>query len=224
MSSYAKAAAWQGEPLPRGRHKLDPDEVRGSQRGRLCRAMLEVVADQGYEAATVSKVVAAARVSRNAFYEFFTDKTDCFLTASAELNEELLGVVLGAREEADWIAAVRRGTAAYLEWWRVHEAFARAYFTGYAELGARAVEQRRAAYQPFVAMFAELGRMAREQQPELRPLTPIVPRVLVFSITELVADEIRAGRSDRLEELAPELSGLIVRLLADEQTARAATG
>jgi AcrR family transcriptional regulator len=180
--------------------------------------MLEVVAEHGYEAATVGQVVAAARVSRNAFYEFFTDKTDCFLTVSAELNDDLLEAVLAARNEDDWIAAVRRGTDAYLEWWRRHAAFARAYFMGFAELGARAVEQRRDAYEPFVAMFAELGRLAREQQPELAPLAPIVPRVLVFSITELVADEIRAGRSEQLGELAPELSALVVRLLADDQT------
>ncbi|HEY1592735.1 MAG TPA: TetR/AcrR family transcriptional regulator [Solirubrobacteraceae bacterium] len=221
MSSYASGIAWQGEPLPRGRHKLDPEEVRGSQRRRICRAMLEVVAEHGFQDATVGKVVAAARVSRNAFYEFFSDKTDCFLTASAELNDELLEAVLAARAEADWIVAVRRGTVAYLEWWRQHAAFARAYFTGYAELGARAVEQRHAAYEPFVAMFAELGRLAREQQPELGPLPPIVPRVLVFSITELVADEIRAGRSERIDDLAPDLFELIVRLLADDETARA---
>jgi AcrR family transcriptional regulator len=222
VSSYASGIAWQGEPLPRGRHKLDPEEVRNSQRGRICRAMLEVVAEHGLQDATVGKVVAAARVSRNAFYEFFTDKTDCFLTVSAELNQELLETVLAARVQDDWIAAVGRGTAAYLEWWRRHAAFARAYFTGYAELGARAVEQRQAAYEPFVAMFAALGRLAREQQPELGRIAPIVPRVLVFSITELVADEVRAGRSERLEDLAPELSALIVRLLADDGTARAA--
>ena len=216
--------AWQGEPLPRGRHKLDPEEVRGSQRRRICRAMLEVVAEHGYEGATVGQVVAAARVSRNAFYEFFTDKTDCFLTVSAELNDELLEAVLAGRVEDDWIASVRLGTDAYLEWWRQHAAFARAYFTGYAELGARAVEQRRDAYEPFVAMFAELGRLAREQQPELGPLAPLVPRVLVFSITELVADEIRAGRSERLVELAPELSALVVRLLADDETAGKLSG
>jgi AcrR family transcriptional regulator len=221
VSSFSGTVAWQGEPLPRGRHKLDPEAVRDSQRTRICRAMLEVVAEHGYEGATVSKVVAAARVSRNAFYEFFTDKADCFLTVSSELNQELLEAVLAAREESDWVTAVHRGTSAYLEWWQQHAAFARAYFTGYAELGARAVEQRQAAYEPFVTMFAELGRLARQDRPALGPLPAIVPRVLVFSITELVADEIRAGRADRLPQLAPELFQLIVRVLADDETARA---
>ena len=56
-----------GEPLPRGRHKLGAEAVRASQRERLIRAMLETVAERGYEATTVPEVVARARVSRNAF-------------------------------------------------------------------------------------------------------------------------------------------------------------
>ena len=223
MSSYTEERAWRGEPLPRGRHKLAPEEVRDSQRRRISRAMLEVVAEHGYEATTVTMVVAAARVSRNAFYAFFADKSDCFQRVSTELNEELLNAVLAARGEGDWVRAVRRGTAAYLAWWQSHAAFASAYFTGYAELGAPAVAQRQAAYEPFVAMFTELGRLARAQQPELPPLDDIVPRVLVFSITELVADEIRAGRADRLTELEPKLASLVVRLLADDATAAALT-
>jgi AcrR family transcriptional regulator len=224
VSSYAKQVAWQGEPLPRGRHKLDPAEVRESQRRRISRAMLEVVAEHGYQAATVSQVVRAARVSRNAFYEFFDDKTDCFLTVSAELTEELLAVVLADADPVHWTETVGRGTAAYLDWWQRHAAFARAYFTGFAELGARAVAQRQAAYEPFVAMFAELGRLAREQQPTLGPLPPIVPRTLVFAITELVSDEIRAGRADALPGLGDQLVWLIVRLLSDEATALALSG
>ncbi len=222
MSSYAKVA-WQGQPLPRGRHKLDPEEVRDSQRRRISRAMLEVVAEHGYEATTVSQVVAAARVSRNAFYEFYTDKTDCFLTLTDELGAELLDAMLEMRLEPSWIGALRRGTELYLEWWQDHEVFARAYFSGHAELGPRALAQRQATYERFAAMFTELGRRARDEQPGLPPLPEIVPRVLVLSITELVADEIRAGRAGRLTELHPELFRLIVRLLADDATARALT-
>ena len=49
------------EPLPRGRHKLDRDAVRASQRERLLRAMLQCVAADGYAATTVPRVAAAAR-------------------------------------------------------------------------------------------------------------------------------------------------------------------
>jgi AcrR family transcriptional regulator len=218
-----KGVAWQGEPLPRGRHKLDPEEVRDSQRRRISRAMLEVVAEQGYEATTVSQVVAAARVSRNAFYEFFTDKTDCFLTLTDELGAELLAEVLATAQAPSWLDAVRGGTEVYLAWWEQHEVFARAYFSGLAVQSPRALAQRQATYARFAAVFTELGRMAREAQPELPALPEIVPRMLVLSITELVGDEIRAGRGDRLHELAEQLVALVVRLLADDATARSLT-
>jgi hypothetical protein len=39
-----------------------------------------------------------------------------------------------------------------------------------------------------------------------------------------VADEVRAGRSERLEDLAPAVSELVVRLLADDETAGRLSG
>ena len=213
---------WQGEPLPRGRHKLDLAEVRASQRARIARAMIEVVAEQGFEATTVSQVVAQARVARNAFYEFFADKSDCFLTVTDELGRELLAEMVELSFDEGWTEAVRQGTELYLSWWREHEALARAYFLGIGELGARGLAQRQAAYARFEAMFTELARLARLEQPGLPPLSPIVPRALVFAITDIVAEEIRGGHAERLPELQPEIFRLTVRLLADDATAELA--
>jgi hypothetical protein len=68
-------------------------------------------------------------------------------------------------------------------------------------------------------MFADLGRRARAEQPDLPPLSPLIPRVLVLAVTELIAEEVRANRADRLTDLQPELSRLAIRLLADDATA-----
>src|SRR3954449_6066659 len=80
--------------LPRGRHALPAEEVRASQRERLLAAMLESVGEHGYAATTVPAVVAGARVSRNAFYELFDDKTDCFLALCDELAGQLLDALV----------------------------------------------------------------------------------------------------------------------------------
>jgi hypothetical protein len=82
-------------------------------------------------------------------------------------------------------------------------------------LGERAFEQRERVYAMFRAMFTDLGHRARAEQPDLPPLSPLIPRVLVAAITELVAQEVRAGRTERLTELADELARLTIRLLAD---------
>jgi predicted peroxiredoxin len=44
----------------------------------------------------------------------------------------------------------------------------------------------------------------------------------VLAITELVAEEVRAGRTAQLEQLADEVATLGIRLLADDATAAAA--
>src|SRR2546428_6728494 len=103
MSSRIKPKPWRGEPLPRGRHKLAPDDVRASQRERLVRAMLETVAERGYEGTTVPDVVARARVSRNAFYEHFDDKTDCFIAACDEAAPDMLDRLLPLGAEPDLV-------------------------------------------------------------------------------------------------------------------------
>lgn len=48
------------------------------RRGRIAGAALALFATRGYNATSVEEIVAEARVSKSAFYEFFTSKEDCF--------------------------------------------------------------------------------------------------------------------------------------------------
>jgi AcrR family transcriptional regulator len=184
--------------------------------------MLECVARDGYEATTVPQVVATARVSRNSFYEFFQDKADCFIAVTDETSQELLTELLALTEEPDWIHAMRKGTERYLRWWQDRPAIASAYLVFLPTVGTRAVQQRERHYEAFRVMFAELGRRARSEQPDLDPLSPLVPRVLVAAITEIVAQEVREGRSSMLTQLTDDVALLAIRLLADDATAKRA--
>jgi AcrR family transcriptional regulator len=199
---------------------LSATAVRASQRERIVRAMLECVAREGYDATTVPLVVATARVSRNAFYEFFDDKTDCFIAVCDQGAEELLGELTELASEPDWIQALVEGVRRYLRWWQERPAFSRAYFLSLPSAGERAFRQRERQYAAFRAIFEDLARRAREEQRELAPMAAVVPRVLVLAITELVAEEVRAGAIDRLSELESDIVGLAARLLADDATAR----
>jgi AcrR family transcriptional regulator len=66
--------------LPRGPHKLARDEVIRNQRTRIHGAMIEAIAQDGYEKTSITKVLALAGVSRRAFWELFANKEECFLT------------------------------------------------------------------------------------------------------------------------------------------------
>jgi AcrR family transcriptional regulator len=194
--------------LPKGRHNLPAQVVRASQRERLLEAMLTSVAERGYAATTVPQVVADARVSRNAFYELFADKTECFLALCDELAADMLEE-LSSLEGGDWVALLRTGTARYLRWWSERPAFARTYFVELPAAGPRAVEQRDRQYGRFRELFEQLARLARPDDSPPR----LVPRMIVLSVTELIAEEVRAGRTERLADLEDELVDLMVRLL-----------
>jgi AcrR family transcriptional regulator len=202
------------QPLPRGRHKLSRADVRDSQRRRLIRAMLDLVAERGYPATTVGDVVAAARCSRNAFYELFEDKEACYIAAADETGAEMLEALVSGAEQADsWLDALRSGTHSYLRWWVGNPAYAAAYLIDLPIAGRRALEQRDRVYAGFAAMFAGLAARARAEQPLLPPLPPLAPRLLVMAITELIAQEVREGRVEDLMELEEELVRFIVKTL-----------
>jgi AcrR family transcriptional regulator len=194
--------------------------VLASQRERLVRAMLELVGQAGYEAITVNRVIASARVSRNAFYELFDDKADCFLAACDAIADEMLNQLLELASQPSWLRALQEGTRRYLDWWQQRPTIASAYLVSLPVVGERALRQRERQYTRFRVMFAALGQRARVEQPELGPLDELVPRVLVIVITELVAEEVRAGRTSALTDLSDQIALLAVRLLADDATAQ----
>src|SRR5438874_5101812 len=86
------------------------------QRARLLDAMIDVVAEKGYAAATVADAVRAARVSRGTFYALFESKESCFIEAYRRGVEELVARIESATHEqhGDWRARLRAGLHAYL--------------------------------------------------------------------------------------------------------------
>jgi AcrR family transcriptional regulator len=67
------------ERLPSGPHRLEREEVARHQRIRIHGAMVEAVAENGYEGTSVKQVIALAGVSRRSFYEQFANKQECLL-------------------------------------------------------------------------------------------------------------------------------------------------
>jgi len=194
--------------LPKGRHNLPLHVVRASQRERLLEAMLASVAERGFAATTVPQVVADARVSRNAFYALFTDKTECFIALCDELAADLFDYFASLQGD-DWVDLLRSGASHYLRFWSERPAFARTYFVELPSAGPRAIAQRDRQYQRFLALFDDLAQLARPKG----DLPPLVPKLLVVSITEIVAAEVRAGRTEQLTAIEDELVDIMVRLL-----------
>ncbi|MFI6818882.1 TetR/AcrR family transcriptional regulator [Nonomuraea sp. NPDC050328] len=177
--------------------------------------MLRLVARRGYAATSVPDVIAAARVSRNAFYAQFADKEACFLAVCERDLPEMVDTIYTAAAEAgeDWREGLWLGLHAYLRWWQERPEYAQAYFVELPRAGERAVGQRDAAYRPFLDMLAALGARARLEDPSLPPLAASVPRLIVYGSTEFIAAEVRAGRAADLVSAAADLYRYAVTLL-----------
>jgi AcrR family transcriptional regulator len=70
------------------------DERIERRRGRIAEAALGLFAAQGYTVTSVDDIVARAKVSKSAFYEFFESKEDCFREILADEGGGLIHDVL----------------------------------------------------------------------------------------------------------------------------------
>jgi TetR/AcrR family transcriptional regulator len=87
--------------LPHGPHRLGAEEVVRNQRNRMHGAMIEAVAESGYEQTSVKQVVGLAGVSRRSFYEQFANKQECFLATFDVIAARGAGRVSAAYRAAD---------------------------------------------------------------------------------------------------------------------------
>jgi AcrR family transcriptional regulator len=88
-------------------------------RDKLLRVAREVFEDDGFDGASVSRIVDEANVSRGTFYLYFESKEDIFRT----LAEGLLTQVVELQrptEEVSPIETIRRSIAAFVVYYREH--------------------------------------------------------------------------------------------------------
>ena len=211
---------------PRGRHRLPPEVVARSQRERLLEAAVRVVAAKGYAAMTIGDLTKEAGVSRTTFYELYPDKEACFLAAYDNAVEVLVRRVLSAYEaEREWPERAAAGLTALLALLAAEPDLARLSLVDIGNAGPGAQRRYRAAVQRLTPLFDE----GRDFASGGRALPANTSRMAIGGVTGLIADELVAGRAERLPELLPEL--LFATLVpyigpraATEEMRRAAAG
>lgn len=196
--------------------------VARSQRERLLDAAVDVVAEKGYAATTVADLTGEAGISRTTFYEMFPDKEACFLAAYDVAADVLARRVAAAFEaEGEWPARARAGLEALLESLAEEPAIARLALVDFGAAGPAAQRRYRAALQRMTPLFDE----GRDFAPEGRRLPPNTSRMAIGAVVGLIAEEIVAGRAERLPELLPEvLFATLSPYLGPEAAALAVAG
>ncbi|HKI65685.1 MAG TPA: TetR/AcrR family transcriptional regulator [Solirubrobacterales bacterium] len=187
---------------PRGRHRLPPQVVARSQRERLLEAAVRVVAEKGYGAMTIGDLTKQAGVSRTTFYELFDDKERCFLAAYDNAVEVLVRRVMAAYEApGEWPERAAAGLAALLEVLAEEPELARLSLVDIGNAGPAAQRRYRAAVQRLTPLFEE----GRDYAPGGRGLPANTSRMAIGGVTGLIADELVAGRAERLPDLLSDV-------------------
>jgi TetR/AcrR family transcriptional regulator len=200
-------------PLPRGRHRLSRDEVRDSQRARLLLGMAESVAANGYPRTTVAHALKRARVSRESFYQHFSDKEDCFLAVldeSAKLLADTLASGAGTADEPA-LPRLERVLTTYFTTLSEQVPFARVFFVESYAAGIPAQRKRVEVQERFVDLMVT----AFADSPEWRALPDarFACRVVVGGISSLVSSALIKGEAGTLRDAAPKVTDLLRHLV-----------
>jgi AcrR family transcriptional regulator len=209
-------------PLPRGPHTLSRSEVASSQRTRLERAITELLAERGWAAITIGELASRASVSRGAFYEHFTDKLECLLSAyerwAGELLESMAG---GITELTTWEEFIDLALGGYLGALEEDPVAARAFIVEMDGAGPEARERRREAIHVFAAMLARQHRDIRRQRRGLGPLPDRVFLGLALAVRELLREALEQPEPPSLEPLARDIRFWVTATIEGATKARA---
>lgn len=186
--------------------RLEPLLSERPQRAKVLDAMVRVVAEKGYETATVADAVKLARVSRGTFYELFESKEAC-LAAAYRLGQEMLAVRVSeaVRDAGDWREELRLGLRAYLKTFDQEPLFARVYLLEWAPVHIEREEAIRRFARRYGRTFARGGAEVPEQ----------ALYVLAAGVHELARAHVRAG--GKATDLEDVLVGCAVRLALKEE-------
>ena len=219
----AKAGGERYRRLPTGAHGIDPEEVKRDQRERLQSAIVELIAERGYQAVRILDLTKLARVSRPTFYSLYDDKEELFLAAYDEIAQRTAKTVIAAYEvkDAEEVPNGRLQAAirAFAELAAGAPEAMSLMVLGAFGAGPRAIERRNRTLEALEQSIrvsrdgaasgggagtrrkAGAGAQARKESGE-----DLTVKVILGGIREVTAARLRQGRVGELPGLADELA------------------
>jgi AcrR family transcriptional regulator len=191
----------QTEPrrLPRGRHALSREEVERVHRDRLCGAMADAMAENGYVGTSVEDVLKRARVSRQSFYGLFSSKLDCFMAAFAQASEFLrlhLQDTVQNDTGGDPAERFERAFTTYLETLASAPGYARLFLVEVYAAGPEAVRQRTEMQHVLADGLAEIMGVTGET-------ARFACQIVVSAVSTMVTPAVAAGDMEALRAVGP---------------------
>jgi AcrR family transcriptional regulator len=221
--AQSRIDAWD---LPRGQHGVAAETIQASQRARVLYAVVAAAAERGYANFTVADICRIAHVSRKTFYEQFSNRDDCFLTAYEVGQASLIRAIRakspaassGPTEAIEWHAQLRASIRACLLFLRDNPELARMLLIEVRGASDRVWAVRDVGHKRF-ARLLRLLYQSRRTMPFDRPTaTPPLSReffpALISAVEGLLLPYVRARRVHQLMNAEPALQHLLLSMWA----------
>ena len=204
--------------LPKGRHRMAADVVRGVQRERICHATAEAVRAKGYAEVTVADIVSAAGVSRDVFYLQFHDKDEAFDGAAQLLFESLLATMAGAffGDAGEWPDHLWDAGWAFENFLEAEPSLAHFLFVATYEPPSRI--GRVLDFILVFTLFVEGGNQLRAAEAQV---SRSVTEAIVCAVLEVVNVRVRNERVEELRGLVPVITYMVFAPFMGPEAARA---
>jgi len=158
-----------------------------TQRERLLGGMVTAANEGGYAGANVSDVIREAGVSRPTFYDYFSDRDDCFVATIVDVRERLLASVAEALVGEASEDAMTVAVAALIQFADSHPAEARFAMSEVLGGGSRALDAR----QQGIAAVAALVETCERRAAKNAPIPDLQPELVLGGIERVLAARLR---------------------------------
>lgn len=179
--------------------------------------MLEAVGTNGYEATSVRTVLDQCGLYRQAFYDHFAGKDDCYLQAYDEAVQRVeTGMRAAASPQAHWLGELRAGLGTLLDFLDAEPVVGRALIVEVHPAGEEALARRDAAMGR-ARDFLGRGRAAANGG---AAAPAIAPEAIAAGIHTVLHSRLAAGATG-FRELLPQFMYIAVLPYWGAETARA---
>jgi AcrR family transcriptional regulator len=207
-------------PLPSGRRALPAVFVTRHQRLRIREAVVDLAADEGLASASVRDLSKRAGISRDTYYQHYSDKDGAVRAAYDDAFVELFASSwYAAAAHADWPSEVRAATTALLQFAAAEPELARFGLLDVRSAGRDAAVWLDGSHNAFARLLARGHDAAGD-----RKVPALVPHALTGGVASLIAAWIVDGRAAELPGLAPHLTYILLTPFLGELEARRAAG
>jgi AcrR family transcriptional regulator len=180
---------------------LPREFVAVRKRRRIMDAMVELSAEQGYEATKIADIVRRAGVARKTLYDNFDGKEEIFLEAfDVAVDEVSVRMEEACEQQAggNWVDRVTAGVRAFLTYVAENPSTARVCLV-------EAISATPASSVRFGAGLQRFVETLRRTVPDDTGLPDTIEETLVGGVAWILHQQIRRGEAERAEEMAPEL-------------------